>query len=130
MRYKVIALSVLTLALTSAHFARAQQSAKLYRIGYLSGTGDSLNPGPYVQALRQGLRELGHIDGKNIVIEFRGAAGKLDRIPDIVKELVQLNVDILVLPVGSAIRAAKQATKTIPIVMVFGGDPVADGMIH
>ena len=107
----------------------AQQPPKIPRIGYLSGTGDSLNPGPYVQALRQGLRELGHIDGKNIVIEFRGAGGKLDRIPDIVNELVQLNVDILVLPLASAIRAARQATKSIPIVIVYGGDPVADGMI-
>jgi putative tryptophan/tyrosine transport system substrate-binding protein len=107
----------------------AQQPGKIPRIGYLSGSGDSSNPGPYVEALRQGLRDLGHIDGKNIAIEFRGAAGKLDRIPDIVNELVQLNVDILVLPIASAIRAAKQATKTIPIVIVYGGDPVADGMI-
>ena len=109
--------------------AEAQQPAKIPRIGYLSGTGDSSNPGPYVEALRQGLRDLGHIDGKNIVIEFRGAEGKLDRIPVIVNELVQLNVDVLVLPLASAIRAAKQATKTIPIVIVFGGDPVADGII-
>jgi putative ABC transport system substrate-binding protein len=109
--------------------AEAQQPGKIPRIGYLSGTGDSSNPGPYVEALRQGLRDLGHIDGKNIVIEFRGAEGKLDRIPVIVKELVQLNVDVLVLPLASAIRAAKQATKTIPIVIVFGGDPVADGII-
>ena len=107
----------------------AQQKPKIPRIGYLSGTGDAANPGPYVEALRQGLRDLGHIDGKNIVIEFRGAAGKLDRIPDIVNELVQLNVDVLVLPLASAIRAARQATKTIPIVMVFGGDPVADRII-
>jgi putative ABC transport system substrate-binding protein len=107
----------------------AQQKPKIPRIGYLSGTGDATNPGPYVEALRQGLRDLGHIDGKNIVIEFRGAAGKLDRIPDIVNELVQLNVDVLVLPLASAIRAARQATKTIPIVMVFGGDPVADRII-
>ena len=109
--------------------ADAQQPPKIPRIGYLSGTGDSSNPGPYVEALRQGLRDLGHIDGKNIMIEFRGAEGKLDRIPDIVNELVQLNVDILVLPIASAIRTAKQATKTIPIVMVYGGDPVADGII-
>jgi putative ABC transport system substrate-binding protein len=95
----------------------------------VSGTGDASNPGPYVEALRQGLRDLGHIEGKNIVIEFRGAAGKVERIPEIVNELVKLNVDVLVLPLATAIRAARQATEKIPIVMVFGGDPVADGII-
>src|SRR5687767_1419499 len=126
---KIVVWLLTTVLLTAESMAEAQQPPKIPRIGYLSGTGDSSNPGPYVAALRQGLRDLGHIDGKNIIIEFRGAAGKLDRIPNIVNELVQLNVDVLVLPLGSAIRAAKQATKTIPIVMVFGGDPVADGII-
>ena len=109
--------------------AEAQQSAKIPRIGYLSGTGDSSNPGPYVTALRQGLRDLGYIDGKNIVIEYRGAEGKLERIPGIVAELVQLKVDVLVVLIPQAIRAAKQATKTIPIVMVTQEDPVAAGLI-
>jgi len=79
--------------------------------------------------LRQGLRDLGYIDGKNIVIEYRGAEGKLERIPGIVAELVQLNVDVLVVLIPQAIRAAKQATKTIPIVMVTQEDPVAAGLI-
>jgi len=92
-------------------------------------TGDSSNPGPYVAALRQGLRDLGYIDGKNIVIEYRGAEGKLERIPGIVAELVQLKVDVLVVLIPQAIRAAKQATKTIPIVMVTQEDPVAAGLI-
>ena len=126
---KIVVWLLTTVLLTTESMAEAQQPAKIPRIGYLSGTGDSSNHGPYVEALRQGLRDLGHIDGKNIVIEFRGAEGKLDRIPVIVNELVQLNVDVLVLPLASAIRAAKQATKTIPIVIVFGGDPVADGII-
>jgi ABC-type uncharacterized transport system substrate-binding protein len=126
---KIVVWLLTTVLLTTESMAEAQQPAKIPRIGYLSGTGDSSNPGPYVEALRQGLRDLGHIDGKNILIEFRGAEGKLDRIPVIVNELVQLNVDVLVLPLASAIRAAKQATKTIPIVIVFGGDPVADGII-
>jgi len=77
----------------------------------VSGTGDASNPGPYVEALRQGLRGLGYVEGKKIVIEFRGAEGKLDRIPGIVAELVQLKVDVLILPILPAIRAAKQATK-------------------
>ncbi len=108
---------------------QAQQPAKIPRIGYVSGTGDAINQGPYVEALRQGLRERGYVEGKNITIEYRGAEGKLDRIPSIVQELVQLKVDILIAPVPSAIRAAKQATKTIPIVMVAGMDPVATGLV-
>ena len=108
--------------------AEPQQSKEIPRIGYVSGTGDPSNPGPYVEALRQGLRDLGYVEGKNIVIEFRGAEGKLDRIPGIVAELVQLKVDVLILPVLPAIRAAQQATKTIPIIMVTNLDPVAAGI--
>ena len=81
---------------------QAQQPAKIPRIGYVSGTGDAINQGPYVEALRQGLRELGYVEGKNITIEYRGAEGKLDRIPSIVQELVQLKVDILIAPVPSS----------------------------
>ena len=120
----------LLVVLASVCLAQAQQKPpKLPRIGYVSGTGDLSNPGPYVEALRQGLRDLGYTDGKNIVIEYRGAEGKLERVPSIVNELVQLEVDVLVVPIRSAILAAKHATKTIPIVMVTGGDPVATGLI-
>jgi putative ABC transport system substrate-binding protein len=108
--------------------AQAQQPAKIPRIGYVSGTGDASDQGPYVEALRQGLRDLGYVEGKNFVIEYRGAEGKLDRIPSLVNELVHLKVDVLVAFTG-AIRAAKQATKTIPIVMVAGVDPVATGLV-
>src|SRR6266508_5342404 len=111
MRSKIVCLALSALALALSFPAEAQQPAKIPRIGYVSGTGDSSNPGPYVEALRQGLRDLGHIDGKNIVIEYRGAEGKLDRIPSLVNELVQLKVDVLVVPIPSAIHAAKQATK-------------------
>jgi putative ABC transport system substrate-binding protein len=110
--------------------AEAQQSPKIPRIGYLSGTGSAANPGPYVEALRQGLRELGYTEGKNFAIEFRGAEGKVEPIPGIVAELIQLKVDILVLPLVSALRAAKQATNKIPIVMVAQVDPVAAGIIN
>ena len=106
----------------------AQQPAKIPRIGYVSGTGSSSDPGPYVEALRQGLRDLGYVEGKSFMIEYRGAEGKVDRIPSLVAELVQLNVDVLVVVTLSSIRAAKQATKTIPIVMVTG-DPVASGIV-
>src|SRR6266536_5778280 len=108
--------------------AQAQPQAKIPRIGYVSGTGDATNQGPYVEALRQGLRDLGYVEGKNIVIEYRGAEGKSERMPILVTELVELKVDVLVLTIG-AILAAKQATKTIPIVMVTQVDPVATGLV-
>ena len=120
MNKKVISVALCALLYALCFYVEAQQPAKIPRIGYVSGTGDPSNPGPYVEAFRQGLRDLGHIDGKNIVIEYRGAEGKLDRIPSLVAELVQLKVDVLVVPIPSAIHAAKQATRTIPIVMVTG----------
>jgi putative ABC transport system substrate-binding protein len=109
--------------------ADAQQTIKIPRIGYVSGTGTSSDQGPYVEALRQGLRNLGYVEGKNFVIEYRGAEGNLERIQDLVNDLVQIKVDVIVAPVPGAIRAAKQASKTIPIVMVTGIDPVANGWV-
>jgi putative tryptophan/tyrosine transport system substrate-binding protein len=114
---KTLVVLLVGLALASVRFAEAQQPKKVPRIGYVSGTGSPSDPGPYVEALRQGLRDLGHIDGKNIVIEYRGAEGKRDRYPRLMNELVQLKVDVLVIPTLPAILAARQATKTIPIVM-------------
>jgi putative ABC transport system substrate-binding protein len=125
-------LGILAIAFTFAvggAVAQAQQPAKIPRIGYVSGTGDPSNPGPYVEAFRQGLRDLGYIEGKNIVIEYRGAEGKPDRIPSLVAELVQLKVDVLVSGNVGVARAAKQATETIPIVMVTNQDPVATGLV-
>ena len=107
----------------------AQQPAKIPRIGYISGTGDASNPGPNVEAFRQGLRDLGYVEEKNILIEYRYVEGNVDRIPSLVAELVQLKVDVLVSPNTPVIRAAKQATETIPIVMVTNEDPVAAGFI-
>ncbi|MSP36884.1 MAG: hypothetical protein EXR70_00155 [Deltaproteobacteria bacterium] len=118
-----------SLVFTTASFAAAQQPAKIPRIGYVSGTGDAINQGPYVEALRRGLRELGHVEGKNFIIEYRGAEGKLDRVPSLVTELLQLKVDILVASIPQAIFAAKKATQAIPIVMVTGLDPVATGLV-
>src|SRR5262249_50796532 len=99
------------------------------RIGYLSSTGDSTNPGPNIEAFRQGLRDLGYVEGKNILIEYRYLEGNVDRLRDHVSELLQLKVDVFVSPIDTAIRAAKQTTTTIPIVMVITGDPVAAGMV-
>ena len=97
--------------------ARAQQPARIPRIGILSPSGDPSAPGPQVEGFRQGLRDLGYIEGK------------LDRVPSLVAELVQLKVDVLVVGSLVAIRAAKDATKTIPIVMMIVDDPVALGIV-
>jgi ABC-type uncharacterized transport system substrate-binding protein len=113
---------------STARLAEAQQPAKIPRIGYLSGNYPS-NPGPNVEAFRHGLRDLGYIEGKNILIEYRYSDGKNDRMPSLVAEFVKLKVDVLVSGVGPAIRAAQQATKTIPIVIVAAGDPVATGYV-
>ena len=108
--------------------AEAQQATKVPRIGIVAG-GDPSNPAPQVEAFRQGLRDLGYIEGKNILVEYRNHEGKVDRVPGLVAELVQLKVDVLVLSLLRAIHAAKQATKTIPIVMVTTADPVATGLV-
>src|SRR5688572_9552623 len=107
----------------------AEQPGKIPRIGYLAASSDSRSPGPLVEAFRQGLRGLGYIEGQNILVEYRYAEGNLDRIPSLVTELVQLKVDVLFSGNLPAIRAAKQATRTIPIVMVLSVDPVATGII-
>ena len=112
--------------------AQAQQP-KIPRIGYISGSGSKTEQGPYVEALRSGLRDLGHIEGKTFLIEYRGAEGKLvDRISEIVNELIEAKVDVLVVPIPTAIRRAKQATKTIPIVIVggVGEDLVKSGVVE
>ena len=129
MSTKLISFALCAMLLTLCLPAEAQQPAKIPRIGYVSGAGNTSNPGPYVEALRQGLRDLGYIEGKNFVIEYRGADGKPNRMPSLVTELVQFKVDVLVVPTISAIRAAKQATETIPIVMVTQVDPVAAGIV-
>jgi putative tryptophan/tyrosine transport system substrate-binding protein len=111
------------------HFVFAQQPAKIPRIGYLSGSGDPRTPGPNVEAFQRGLRDLGYIEGKTILVEYRYAAGKLDLVPRLLTEVLQLNPDALVVETLTGIQAAKQATMTIPIVMVTTQDPVATGII-
>jgi ABC-type uncharacterized transport system substrate-binding protein len=122
---KILAIALATLTLVSVHLAEAQQPKKVPRIGYVTSTGSSTT----VEVFRQGLRDLGYIEGKNIVVEYRYVEGKMDRIPSFVAELVQLRVDVLVSPILQVIRAAQQATKTIPIVMVTTIDPVAAGLV-
>ena len=108
--------------------ARAQQAGKVPRIGYLSPVGRT---GAVFrdEAFQQGLRELGYVDGANIVIEYRFAEGKFDRLPALAAELVQLKVDVIVAVVTQASLAARNATKTIPIVMAGVSDPAGSGLI-
>jgi ABC-type uncharacterized transport system substrate-binding protein len=109
--------------------ADAQQPGKMPRVGYVTSTGNSNDPGPSGQAFRQGLQHLGYIEGKNILLEYRYVEGDPNRIPGLLAELVRLKVDVLVATSPTAIRAAKQATTTIPIVMVTTQDPVAAGIV-
>ena len=128
---KAALLSILfvVVLLAVAVITEAQQPKKVPLIGYVSSTGDAKNPGPSVVAFRQGLRDLGYIEGKNILVEYRYTGGMTDPSPSLVAELLQLKVDILVSTAPSAIGAAKKATKTIPIVMVTTQDPVATGIV-
>ncbi len=114
--------------LASSHLVEAQQPKKVPRIGFLFGASPSTNT-DRTEAFRQGLRDLGYSEGQSILIEYRYADGKLDRVPSLVAELVQLKVDVLVCPSLVAILAAKQATTTIPIVIVTAQDPVAIGIV-
>jgi putative ABC transport system substrate-binding protein len=107
----------------------AQQPAKIPRIGFVSPDGNANDPGPQVEAFRRALRELGYIEGKNMLLELRYIERRSERSLNLVAELVQLKIDVLVLRAQPSIRAAKQATKTIPIVILTTQDPVAAGFI-
>jgi putative tryptophan/tyrosine transport system substrate-binding protein len=117
----LVAVVLLALVVT----AEAQQPGKIPRIGYLSGTPTN----PRREAFRQGLRELGYVEGKNILIEWRSAEGKFNRLPELAAELVRLKVDVIVTGGPNATRPAKEATATIPIVMAFDTDPVGNGFV-
>ena len=127
MRETILALALGAVLLALCLPAEAQQPTKVPRIGYLLGA-----PFRYLdrtEAFRQGLRELGYVEGKNIVIEWRSAEGKLDRLPALAAELVRLKVDVIVTAGPGATRAAKEATVTIPIVMTQDDDPVGSGFV-
>jgi putative ABC transport system substrate-binding protein len=110
--------------------ARAQEAEKLPRIGFLPSSGDANNRGTQITAFQQGLRELGYIEGKNIIIEYRYAEGDAEGIPALVAELMQLKVDMLIVASPGAIQEAQKATKTIPIVFVTTQDPVVGGYVY
>jgi putative ABC transport system substrate-binding protein len=108
--------------------AKAEQTSKIPRIGYLSASSTSAS-GHLLKAFTEGLRDLGWTEGLNIVVETRWAEGHYDRLTGQAAELVKLNVDVIVASPTEAIRAAQRATRSIPIVMATGGDPVALGLV-
>ncbi len=115
-------------ALSAPLAADAQPTGKVYRIGYL-GMGSATVSPPFVEAFREGLRELGLVEGQNIVIDYRFAEGRFDRLPELAAELVLLRVDVIMAGPTPPAMAAKNATGTIPIVMAGVGDPVEQGLI-
>ena len=130
MRCRLVGL-IVTLALAillAPVVADAQPSARVPRIGYLGNSSPSLEP-DLVEAFQQGLRNLGYVEGQTIVIEYRWAEGGYDRFPDLVADLIRLKVEVIVTAGTPGTLAAKQATKTIPIVMAVAGDAVGAGLV-
>ena len=130
-RLRSSAVLILTVLVLTCSPVEAQQLKKLYRIGYLS-SGDPASESARAEGIRLALRELGYIEGQNIVIEHRYAQGKRDRLPELAANLVRLKVDVIVVSGGfRTIQEAKNATKTIPIVMAGRGiDPVVAGLVE
>ena len=121
------ALSNLFFALCSP--VQAQQPKKVPRIGFLAGASASFNS-PQIKTFLQGLHKLGYVEGKNIVIEYRYADGKLDRLPDLAADLIRLKVDLIVTNSMPGVLAAKKASRTVPIVFLAGiSDPVTSGLV-
>jgi putative ABC transport system substrate-binding protein len=115
-------------ATASAQEYKAQQAGEVARIGYLLGAARE-QTSPLVKAFQDGLRDLGYVPGRNVVIEYRFADGKPERLPQLAQDLVRLKVDVIVTGSNPHVIAAKQATTTIPIVMVYARDPVGDGLV-
>jgi len=122
---KITCISVFALLFALCFSVLAQQSARIPRVGILFIGGRDQ---PHLEAFKQGLRERGYIEGKNIVLDYRYAEGEVDRLTSLATELVQLKVDVIVTTSGNSARAATQATKTIPIVLTTGADPVKSGL--
>ena len=126
MARKTIVALLVGLTLASVRLVEAQQPKKVPRIGLLRAGSP---PDSYVEAFRQGLRELGYIESQNIAVEYRWAEGKPERIPDLTAELVRLKVDVIVTTGVPGGLAAKQATSTIPIVVPAINDPIGSGLV-
>src|SRR5262245_13088185 len=120
---------VLVTLLSLAVIAQAQEPKKVPRIGFIAGGSPSTDQ-HYVDAFRQGLSDLGHVEGKNIAIEWRYAEGKVERAPDLARDLVRLNVAVLVVGTTPTALVAQQATRTIPIVFAVVADPIGVGLVE
>src|SRR5258706_1750215 len=125
---KKISLIVTAVFLTTVSIVRAQPQNKVARIGYLDAPS-VLSVPLRAEAFRQGLRELGYVEGRNLIIEYRDAEGKLEKFPALAAELVAFKVDVIVASGTLAALAAKEATRTLPIVFSPAADPVASGLI-
>jgi putative tryptophan/tyrosine transport system substrate-binding protein len=128
MRKNFLCLTLCAMLFALCSSAHAQQPTKIPRIGFLIG-GSASSAAARTDAFRQGLSELGYVEGKNIVIEWRHGEGKLDHLPTLVAELMRFKVDIIVTTGGTPTRAAKEATSTVPIVMAQDSDPVGSGFV-
>jgi putative ABC transport system substrate-binding protein len=128
MNRKFVVFVLATTLLTTVSFAKAQQTKKIPRIGFLGGGSSSTHKVP-LDAFRQGLRELGYIEGQNIAIEYRYAEGKAERFADLAAELVRLRLDVIVTAGTQVTLAVKQASSTIPIVVGGAGDLVGAGLV-
>jgi len=126
---KVLLVTFIWVFLLAAQLARAQQAKNVYRIGFLV-PGSASSFANRIDAFRKGLRDLGYIEGTNIIIEYRDSEGDLDPLPNLAADLVRLGVNVIVPSSGSAIRATMKASKTIPIVFAaVAVDPVEDGLV-
>jgi putative ABC transport system substrate-binding protein len=128
MRKKFFALALCAMLFALCGSADAQQTGKIFRIGYLDNSNAN-SQAVLVEALRQELSKLGWIEGKNIIIEYRFAEQRNERIPELAAELIRLKVDVIVISGGATSLPAKRATSTIPIVMATSTDPVGEGLI-
>jgi putative ABC transport system substrate-binding protein len=123
-----LVLALMAGALTAPFASFAQQPTKSARIGFLAPTSPQVLS-TRLQAFRDGLRELGYVEGKNLQLEVRWGEGKLERLPTLADELVQAKVDVIVAATSPSVVAARQATQTVPIVMPVSSDPVGDGLV-
>ena len=128
MKVKIMLVALFTLLITSMHLSEAQETAKMPSIGYLTGTSLS-NAAARTEGFRQGLREAGYVEGKNIVIEWRAWEGKQDRQRPFAADLVDRKVNVIVAVGAGDVRVAREATATIPIVMVTPADPIGSGFV-
>ena len=124
----IAALALTTALLSTVPLAEAQRAGKVYRVGHLSGSGEAASK-PFVEAFREGLRALGYVEGQNLLLDQRYAGGKVGRLPELARELIQRNPDALLVATTPGNLAAKAATATVPIVMVLVADPIGAGIV-